>query len=94
LDRPSRWDRGRTTSLRHWEFGDPADAVGRALDGLRKWARTDGVHTTALAFDPLGWQLLHFTLWEQAVQEETPDAVRYEVLHLSTPEHSGVTGIK
>ncbi|MBT2383971.1 DUF4865 family protein [Streptomyces sp. ISL-11] len=64
---------------------DPAAAVEEALGALLLTAREEGVHTTALAFDPCGWQLLRFTLWRDAVPEAEPATERYEVLHLSAP---------
>ncbi|MEU4209389.1 DUF4865 family protein [Streptomyces sp. NPDC026206] len=65
---------------------DPTALVADALAGLGELARTEGVHTTALAFDPRHWQLLRFTLWETAVpQSAAAGAERYEVLHLSAP---------
>ncbi|MGW1200170.1 DUF4865 family protein [Streptomyces sp. NPDC002536] len=64
---------------------DPAAVVDTALGELAGLARTDGVHTAALAFDPRHWQLLLFVLWEQAVAPDHHATERYEVLHLSTP---------
>ncbi|RLU87545.1 DUF4865 domain-containing protein [Streptomyces griseocarneus] len=64
---------------------DPTAAVRSALDGLRRTARHPDVHTTALAVDPLRWQLLRFTLWRDAVPAGEPATERYEVLHLSEP---------
>jgi Domain of unknown function (DUF4865) len=60
---------------------EPRAAVDRALAELRERARTDGVHSTALAVDPHHWELVHFTLW----RDSSPPAVgtRYQVLHLS-----------
>ncbi|GHC54599.1 DUF4865 family protein [Streptomyces cinnamoneus] len=65
---------------------DPAALVEDALGELRDLARTEGVHTAALALDPRHWQLLRFVLWETAVPATagTQDE-RYEVLHLSAP---------
>ncbi|MCA6090718.1 DUF4865 family protein [Streptomyces sp. SCA3-4] len=65
---------------------DPAALVEDALAELHDLARTEAVHTAALAFDPRHWQLLRFVLWETAVPA-TADAQdeRYEVLHLSAP---------
>lgn len=65
---------------------DPEALVADALGELGGFARTEGVHTTALAFDPRHWQLLRFTLWEHSVPaDEDERAERYEVLHLSDP---------
>lgn len=68
---------------------DPAERVGQALAELREQARADGVHSCALAVDPLNWELVHFTLWEDAAPEST--GVRYEVLHLSHPHAADLT---
>ncbi|MCC3772313.1 DUF4865 family protein [Streptomyces sp. UNOC14_S4] len=64
---------------------DPETAVRSALDDLRRTARRADVHTTALAVDPLRWQLLRFTLWRDAVPHDEPATERYELLHLSEP---------
>ncbi len=53
------------------------------MAGQRRLARTDGVHTTALALDPRHWELVHFTLWEGTAPAS--DGERFEVLHLSAP---------
>ncbi|MFG1810735.1 DUF4865 family protein [Streptomyces sp. NPDC049040] len=63
---------------------DPAAAVSRALDGLAETASRPGLHCAALLIDPRHWELLHFTLWQDAAPEE-PGEERYEVLHLSKP---------
>jgi hypothetical protein len=47
-------------------------------------AATPGVHSTAVAIDPRNWELVHFTLWEHAAPDSA--GVRYQVLHLSTPQ--------
>ncbi|MFI0733894.1 DUF4865 family protein [Streptomyces sp. NPDC021225] len=65
--------------------GGPAGAVEGALEEVRRTARADGVHSTALVIDPRGWELLHFTLWEDAAPPDAPGD-RYQVLHLSTPD--------
>ncbi|MEV6132851.1 DUF4865 family protein [Streptomyces violaceusniger] len=64
---------------------DPASAVEDALARLAERARTDGVHATALGIDPRGWELIHFTLWEDSAPPSEPGD-RYQVLHLSTPD--------
>ncbi|WP_413797825.1 DUF4865 family protein [Streptomyces iranensis] len=63
---------------------DPASAVEGALARLAERARKDGVHTTALGIDPRGWELIHFTLWEESAPPSEPGD-RYQVLHLSAP---------
>ncbi|UNO38902.1 DUF4865 family protein [Streptomyces sp. MST-110588] len=65
------------------EGTDPATAVEAALAEQRELSRTDGVHSTALAVDARHWELLHFTLWEDAAPETAGE--RYQVLHLSAP---------
>ncbi|OKH98139.1 hypothetical protein A6A06_28395 [Streptomyces sp. CB02923] len=65
------------------EGTDPATAVEEAMTGQRRLARTDGVHTTALALDPRHWELVHFTLWEGTAPATEGD--RFRVLHLSAP---------
>lgn len=62
----------------------PAAVVDRALEAVRAYAATPGVHAAALAVDPRRWELLHFTLWEHTAPAEAGD--RYQVLHLSAPE--------
>ncbi|MFD7664295.1 DUF4865 family protein [Streptomyces sp. NPDC059788] len=68
------------------EGTDPATAVEEAMAGLRRLARTDGVHSTALALDPRHWELVRFTLWEGTAPESETDGERFQVLHLSAPE--------
>jgi hypothetical protein len=50
-----------------------------AIKDLHEQAQQEHVHTAALAFDPLRWQLVRFVLWTH----EAPG--RYEVLHVSSP---------
>ncbi|MEU9968894.1 DUF4865 family protein [Streptomyces malaysiensis] len=64
---------------------DPVAAVEDALARLAERTRKDGVHTTALGIDPRGWELIHFTLWEDSAPPSEPGD-RYQVLHLSTPD--------
>ncbi|MFI9719465.1 DUF4865 family protein [Streptomyces sp. NPDC052396] len=59
---------------------------------LHTTARREGVHTTALAFDPRHWQLLRFTLWESAAPADEDATERYEVLHLSAPHLEALPG--
>lgn len=63
---------------------NPAAAIGRAVEAVRAYAATPGVHSAALAIDPRRWELLHFTLWEHTAPDTAGD--RYQVLHLSAPE--------
>lgn len=63
--------------------GDPAPAIAAAQAALAERVRLPGVHSAALAVDLERWELVRFTLWEQA----SPDmpGTRYQVLHLSRP---------
>ncbi|MEV6548324.1 DUF4865 family protein [Streptomyces sp. NPDC051597] len=63
----------------------PADFVAGHLE------RTAGEGTvaSAVAVDPRRWELLRLTLWEQEAPRAPGD--RFEVLHLSAPEHAGLT---
>jgi hypothetical protein len=80
------------TATRHSEpipaDADPADVVEQARIALRQRAQTAGVHSSAFAIDPRNWELVHFTLWER----DAPDAVaiRYQVLHVSSPHLSEI----
>ncbi|MEV6075883.1 DUF4865 family protein [Streptomyces sp. NPDC052069] len=62
----------------------PAEAVEAALEESVRLAAAPGAVAAALAVDPRHWELVHFTLWEQASPEAVGD--HYEVLHLSAPE--------
>ncbi|QKW22224.1 DUF4865 family protein [Kitasatospora sp. NA04385] len=61
--------------------------VDREVELLRELARRPGVHTAVLALDPSRWELLRFTLWGSA-PEEDPAAAVFGVPHLSAPELS------
>jgi uncharacterized protein DUF4865 len=63
---------------------DPAAAISRALAELEQTAGRPGLHSAALVVDPRHWELLRFTLWEDAAPE-TPGEERHQVLHLSRP---------
>lgn len=86
LEGPARRAAPRAAS-RHSEpvpaGADPAVVVGRALGEAEKRAGEPGVHSTVVAVDPRHWEVVRLTLWEHAASEA--DAVRYELLHLSTP---------
>ncbi|MFD0163989.1 DUF4865 family protein [Streptomyces decoyicus] len=70
------------------EDADPATVLAQAVAGHEELAATDGVHTTALGFDPRLWELVHFTLWAHAAPESA--GARYQVLHLSAPGTGGL----
>lgn len=73
---------------RAWQVtpgASPAPVVEEALAGLERTAAAPGVHSAALVVDPRHWELVHFTLWEDAAPE-APGEDRYQVLHLSRPE--------
>jgi Domain of unknown function (DUF4865) len=72
--------------------GDPATTVAQALGEFEHRVSTPGVHSTALAVDPRHWQLVHFTLWEDAAPDG-PDT-RYQVLHMSNPSMNDLGGSK
>jgi hypothetical protein len=63
---------------------DPAAVVQGALEALGAQASAPGVHSAALGIDPRRWEVVRFTLWEDAAPAMA--GVRYQVLHLSTPE--------
>jgi hypothetical protein len=64
---------------------DLVTLVEDEMDQLRQVARREDVHSTALALDPLRWQLVRFTLSTQSAPDTDDATERYEVLHLSTP---------
>ena len=63
---------------------DTAAVIESALAELADHSERAGVHYSATAIDPRGWELVTFTLWENAAPEA--EGTRYEVLHLSTPQ--------
>ncbi|MFI0790797.1 DUF4865 family protein [Streptomyces lydicus] len=65
------------------EGADPATVVTAAVARHQELAATEGVFATSLALDPRRWELVHFTLWADAVPEGAGG--RYQVLHLSAP---------
>ena len=68
---------------------DPAVAVERARSEMQRLANLPDVHSTAVAVDPQGWTLVHFTLWTRIAPDV--EGTRYEVLHLSTPHFDEIT---
>ncbi|MCL2731346.1 MAG: DUF4865 family protein [Actinomycetia bacterium] len=64
---------------------DPGIVIAEAVTALAEQAAAPEVHSAALAVDPRRWELVHFTLWQEAAPDE-PAADRYRVLHLSRPE--------
>jgi hypothetical protein len=93
FERGPAWDTVPRASSRRVETipadVDPAEKVDQVLAELRERAGLAGVHSTALAVDPLNWELVHFTLWENTAPESA--GVRYEVLHLSHPHATELT---
>lgn len=69
---------------------DPTPLVAEALDGLEQRATMPCVHTAALAIDPLRWELITFTLWQEDAPQDA--GTRYRVLHLSTPGLDRIAG--
>ena len=59
--------------------------VGREAEQLKRRVQHPGVHSSAFAIDPKGWQVVRFTLWEDAAPDDDPADARFEVLHLSKP---------
>ncbi|MFB9904441.1 DUF4865 family protein [Allokutzneria oryzae] len=74
------------TATKHTEViapdADLTDLIEQSTEDTRRLAATPGVHTTALAVNPHGWELLRFTLW---TTPPAVDGVHYQVHHLSTP---------
>jgi hypothetical protein len=62
---------------------DPVATIDRAASELEALAGDPAVHSSALAIDTRGWELVHFTLWRDAAPQASGQ--RYEVLHLSRP---------
>ncbi|MFJ8747226.1 DUF4865 family protein [Embleya sp. NPDC127516] len=64
-----------------------ATHIDAEIEALHALARTDGVHTAALALDPDHWHLMRFVLWQGPIptphHKDTTE--RYEILHTSTP---------
>jgi hypothetical protein len=71
---------------------DPVAVVADAQSRLEQRARTPGVHTTAFAIDPKSWELVTFTLWEDAAPQMT--GTRYQVLHLCRPHLDEIAASK
>ena len=72
---------------------DPVGTMARAVAGLSALADTPGLHSAAVALDPYHWEVVHFSLWADAAPAsvELPGD-RYQVLHLSAPGVSELTG--
>ncbi|MBY8880628.1 DUF4865 family protein [Actinacidiphila acidipaludis] len=69
---------------------DPATVIETEVEALTERTAAPGVHSAALAVDPRHWELVRFTLWQDAAPpEEHTD--RYRVLHLSRPELGSLT---
>ncbi|WP_037914883.1 DUF4865 family protein [Actinacidiphila yeochonensis] len=64
---------------------DLPEVIARELAEVAELGRSSGLHSAALLVDPRHWELLRFTLWEDAAPEDGPGAERFEVLHLSRP---------
>ena len=63
---------------------NPGAVIESALTELQDSPERTGVHCSATAIDPRGWELVTFTLWASAAP--AAEGTRYEVLHLSTPQ--------
>ena len=72
---------------------DPAGTMARAVAGLSALADTPGLHSAAVALDPYHWEVVHFSLWADAAPASVDlPGDRYQVLHLSAPGVSELTG--
>src|SRR3954454_19776126 len=62
--------------------GSPAEAVDTEGTALPEgeW------HSTALAVDPLRWELVRYVLWSRVPDAWSPAATPFDVLHASTPQ--------
>ncbi|MFJ6215623.1 DUF4865 family protein [Streptomyces sp. NPDC092296] len=69
---------------------DPVAAVDLALAEAATRAGAAGVHSTAVAIDTRRWELMRFTLWQDAAPDDA-QGTRYRVLHLSAPQLSELT---
>jgi hypothetical protein len=77
----------RAASRRAWTVdpaADPGAVIAAEVEALAGRAAAPGVHSAALAVDPRHWELVEFTLWQEAAPAE-PGTDRYRVLHLSRP---------
>lgn len=63
---------------------DPEEDVRAAVEHAHRRALLPEVHSTAVAVDPVRWELVEFSLWSSAGAGTHADE-SYEVLHLSTP---------
>jgi hypothetical protein len=71
-------------------LGEDADLVGataRADAELEAALDRPGTLLGAYGVDPRTWELVTFTLHRERPLDPAPDAVTFEVLHLSSPEH-------
>jgi hypothetical protein len=64
---------------------DLAELFARELKDLARLGEDPGLHSAALLVDPRHWELLRFTLWEDAAPGGAPGTERFQVLHLSRP---------
>jgi hypothetical protein len=67
---------------------DATAVIEAAVAATRERASDAAVHSTALAIDTRGWELVRFTLWGDRGPQVVGagDATTYEVLHLSSPQ--------
>ncbi|MCX4825109.1 DUF4865 family protein [Streptomyces sp. NBC_01142] len=90
-DGPAYGAAPRTAVRRRQRIPQPtplAPLIEEAVRETERLARLDGVVSAALAVDPHHWELLYFSLWAHDAPKEVGD--RYEVLHLSAPQHAGL----
>jgi hypothetical protein len=63
--------------------GAPGAAVERAVVDVE---HADGMHSTAVAVDPLRWEVVRYVLWSRVPDGWDPETTPFDVLHASTPE--------
>ena len=85
------WTDTPTSATRHLQ-PIPADVdatflVEAAVGPNAEYGAVEGCHSSAVAIDTRGWQLVHVTLWAGA---PAGHGTRYQVLHLSAPEADGL----
>ena len=62
--------------------GSPAEAVGEEASAVPEGSW----HSSAVAVDPLRWELVRYVLWSRVPDAWSPVATAFDVLHASTPE--------
>jgi hypothetical protein len=65
--------------------GDPQNEAALLQELAQSFAKNEDTHSVAWGIDPATWQGVVFRL-STSRPENTPNAIAYQVLHLSTPE--------